>query len=99
VSRGDILFDTGFAVAVQGAEETEKMSETLISYEIEGVKTVSVIGDDGKRYVLALNVTDEAVEILASTLGAKSITSVDSGVACEKITLEVGEAALVSLIK
>lgn len=97
VSRGDILFDTGFAVATQNAEETVKMSETLTSYEIEGVKTVGVIGDDGKRYVLALNVTDEAVEILPSTLGAKSITPVDSGVACEKITVESGAAVLVSI--
>lgn len=99
VSRDDIIFDTGVAVGVQSAEETEKMARSLFSYEIAGVKSVGVQGADGKTYVLLLNIGKSEVILSADALGAKAVTDVVSGAACENIALEVGEAALVSLIK
>jgi len=98
VSRGEILFDTGFAVSVQDAEETEKMAESLFSCEVDGIKSVGVRASAGKTYILALNLSESAITLSADKLGAKMLLDVAEGVACENISIESGTAALICLL-
>jgi hypothetical protein len=98
VSRGEVLFDTGFAVCVQSAEETVKMSKSLFSPGIENIKTVGVTAADGKRYILALNPSCETVEFSASAVGSKLLVNATNGKACENISLKCGMAVLVFCI-
>ena len=98
VSRGDILFDTGFAVGVQSTEETAKMSESLFTCNIDGIKNVGVRASDGKTYILALNVGEAEAIIFAKELGAKSLLDVSDGEACEFVSLKAGTAVLISVL-
>ncbi len=98
VSRGDVLFDTGFAVGIGNAEETEKMGRSLFTCGFDNIKTVGVKGADGKAYVLTFNLGESEAEIFAADIDAKLIIDVASGKACENITLESGSAALICLV-
>lgn len=98
VSRGDILFDTGFAVSIGNAEKTVKMSKSLFRCEIESVKSIGVTGEDGKTYILVYNISDEETEISASALGAKALCDVEQGGACDFILVEAGSAKLLSVL-
>jgi len=58
--RGEVLIDTAFAMTLGRPEATQALDASLTRPELPGFKTVSAVGRDGKRYVLAANFTQEA---------------------------------------
>jgi len=69
VNRGEELLDTGFAMTLGNADDTMKLSRSLISPEAEGFKSIGCIGKDGKTYVMFANFTDEDHVLDVSALG------------------------------
>lgn len=57
--RHDVLIDSAFAMTLGDAEETKKLQENLVSYDLDGIKAVGSKGKDGKMYVLVANFTEE----------------------------------------
>ena len=68
--RGEVLFDTAFALNVGSAEQTVRMAESL--KKLEGlparVRGVTVTGEDEKEYTLVYNFSDDAVSLRGVTV-------------------------------
>ena len=90
--RGEVLVDTSFAIALGGAEETEKMYSSLFTLGLDGLKSVGVEAKNGKKYALVANFSDtETVADLGNAKDAVKDTSIG------RVTLAPGEAVLVEL--
>lgn len=86
IDRNTQILDTGFAITLGDTDATKQLSDSLIAPEISGFRTVSVMAADGKRYVLAFNISERELVInvgemlrmigMGDTLG--SVTDVSS---------------------
>lgn len=87
--RGEKIYEVAFAMVVGDALKTEKCATTLKTIDdlAEGVLSISVVGQDGRRYGLIYNTLDTEVEISLS----QNYISLTGGL---NHTLAIGEARL-----
>lgn len=95
--RGEDIFTAHFAIAVGGDKEARALSESLRAYDDGDVRTVSVLGGDGNRYMLIANASDKEATVDAKKLYTGHAVDVKSGKDITSLSLDAWEAVLLKL--
>lgn len=72
VERNEELLDTGFAISLGDIAETRRLYDSLEYREENGLRLLSVIGRDGKRYTLTADFTSSSAPFEADLLSQSS---------------------------
>ncbi len=91
VDRNTVLIDTGFALSLGTAEDTQKLNTSLTAPELGNVKAIGVTGKDGKNYLLLANFTDSEQTVNLQHFNALNLAN---GKKAETICFKPNEAVL-----
>lgn len=92
--RGETLIDVGFAMTLGNEDATKALCESLTSPQLPGLKAVSAVGKDGKRYVLVANLSAASCAFDPDALSLGETVDVATGKKAVAGVLKAGEATL-----
>lgn len=69
------MIDTGFALSLGTAEDTQKLNASLNAPELGNIKAIGATGKDGKSYLLLANFTEDEQSIDVRHLNAINVVS------------------------
>ena len=95
--RDTEIINTGFALHLGGAEETKRLWTSLQFSGAAEVKSISIRGKNGVRYLLAANFAQAEAIFDPAALGIAGGRDLASGTAAEKRLLQPGEALLLAI--
>ena len=95
--RGDEIFTAHFAASIGGNEAAKALSESLTIYDDGNIKSVSVLGQDGKRYLLIANSNEKATIIDVKEYCTGDAVNLKNGENVDSLTLNAWEAVLLRI--
>jgi len=95
IDRDTEILNVGFALSLGNADETKRLSKSLIYPEINGISAIGVAASDGHTYFLLANFGSEDATVHAADLHAGVATDLVTGKSVDCITIRANKAALI----
>ncbi len=95
--RGEEIFTAHFAVAVGGDNRARALSKSLSVYDEGDIRSVSAVGEDGKRYLLIGNAGDKTASFDVKKAYEGTALSIDGTESVDSVTLEAWGAVLLEI--
>ena len=95
IDRDTEILNVGFVLSLGNANETKRLSESLMYPEVKGISAIGVVACDNRTYFLLANFGSEDVTVHAADLYPGTATDLITNKPVDYITIQANKAALI----